>query len=188
MSEREGGAGQIAARGGSGQRDRAGGETLGAASSLSSPFPRAPQRAEDPGKQETVLPLHYQDCDPSRERGSDPPHVLPSLPDTWGSDGGLQSPLAPGRGPAVPVTAGPGPSHEWEHRDTHTRIGAHGVGAAGSHHCPLPGRGSPAYWTCDLRGAQGAGEAADGGHLPAQQRGAGGGIRSAKGGRQQLLL
>ncbi|CAM2109746.1 unnamed protein product [Caretta caretta] len=54
MSEREGGAGQIAARGGSGQRDRAGGETLGAASSLSSPSPRAPQRAEDPGKQETT--------------------------------------------------------------------------------------------------------------------------------------
>ncbi|XP_038235143.1 protein crumbs homolog 3 isoform X2 [Dermochelys coriacea] len=55
-----------------------GGETLGAASSLSSPSPRAPQRAEDPGKQETVLPLHHQDCDPSRERGSDPMSSPPS--------------------------------------------------------------------------------------------------------------
>ncbi|XP_043388894.1 protein crumbs homolog 3 isoform X2 [Chelonia mydas] len=93
MSEREGGAGQIAALGGSGQRDRAGGETLGAAGSLSSPSPRAPQWAEDPGKQETVLPLHHQDCDPSRERGSDPPMSSPPPQTPGGAMAGYSHPL-----------------------------------------------------------------------------------------------
>ncbi|XP_039369672.1 protein crumbs homolog 3 isoform X1 [Mauremys reevesii] len=96
MGEREGGAGQIAALGGSGRRDRAGAETLGAAGSLSSPSPRAPhapQRAEDAGKQEAGLRLHHQDCGPSRERGRDRPMSPPPSQTPGGAMAGYSHPL-----------------------------------------------------------------------------------------------